>query len=271
VVFHHPIFHFGTGWLERLKKLRFVFWPWDHFGKTYPDYFFFEGRCVRRVRYLLSVSEPMARVYDELWPRDSYSQVRRVLPLGVDAKIVERAPQDWQLGLVGNLRPEDGLLTTLDAMVLEPRLWLDVVGGGIHLDAFKKRAREVGVSDRVRFLGYVESSDRLLDIVSSWQVGLAPYHPTCYTAYADPGKIKHYLQLGLPIVTTSIVPMSEIVRQAGAGEAVPPSDVPALLAAIMKIRRGYDAYVRGVMNLRGRYEYRRLYDEGFSFMREPRE
>jgi glycosyltransferase involved in cell wall biosynthesis len=100
----------------------------------------------------------------------------------------------------------------------------DIEGGGAYLDALERQASQLGVRDRVRFLGRRDDVPALLAaadalVLPSWQEGL-------------PLVVLEAMAAGVPVVATSVGGTPEAVVDGETGLLVPPRDVPALTAAI---------------------------------------
>ncbi|MGH7436856.1 MAG: glycosyltransferase family 4 protein, partial [Polyangiaceae bacterium] len=84
----------------------------------------------------------------------------RVVPNGVDlARFADDGgPADGPLRLVvvGRLEPRKGVDVAIEVAARVPSLRLDVVGDGDLRAALEQKARRLGATDRVRFLGYLD-------------------------------------------------------------------------------------------------------------------
>ena len=96
---------------------------------------------------------------------------------------------------------------------------LEIIGGGEILDRLQRRVIAEGLSDVVIFRGFVADFRKALDILASASLAIAPYDvdPDSFSHFADPGKLKAYLSVGLPILLTDVPPnASELQERAGA-------------------------------------------------------
>ena len=146
---------------------------------------------------------------------------RAAVGLPADAAIV---------GIVATLRSWKGhryLLQAFAAMAREGLL-LAIVGGGPQREALEALARELGVAARVRFCG--DQAD-----VAPWMQSLDVF---CLPSYANEGVPQALMQAmacGLPVVTTPVGSIPEIVADGDTGVLVPPEDAKALRAAIERV------------------------------------
>ena len=112
-----------------------------------------------------------------------------------------------------------------------------ILGDGPERKRFMHMAADKGLSQRVRFTGYIPNSD-LHRWLSASDVGLAPYtrlrlDREDFTSY----KIFEYIACGLPVVCSYEKGDSNIryVREYHIGETVPPEDAAAFSAAVLRV------------------------------------
>lgn len=96
-----------------------------------------------------------------------------------------------------------------------------------HLDA---RVAELGVEDRFHFLG-MWPGDQLVDYASGADLGVITTLPGNLNVQLSlPNRIFSYISAGLPVVTSAIPDIADIVERYGIGEVVP-EQTPEALAA----------------------------------------
>jgi glycosyltransferase involved in cell wall biosynthesis len=134
---------------------------------------------------------------------------------------------DRRMLFVGRLNAQKGLDDLLQAAAQARRPWsLDIVGDGPERDALQRRAQELGVSDKVRWLGHLPQpslaplyAQSAVLIVPSTDEGLglvgveAALCETPCIAYASGGLV-------------------DVVKDGVTGWLVPPGDIAALAHAI---------------------------------------
>ncbi len=149
-----------------------------------------------------------------------------LVPLTYDASLA-RDPDNarwdrWTIAFVGTLDREKGLDLLADALEVVvrriPNVKIRIIGSGPHREEFQARLEKIGIIESVIFEGFVADEQRMMDIVSSCALGLAPYPtgPDSYAINADPGKLKLYAFCGIPMVSTDI-PASVLVKNFGVG------------------------------------------------------
>jgi len=150
-----------------------------------------------------------------------------VVPIGAWSGRVPHTPADGiaarKIVFAGHLVQRQGVATLLEALALlqrrEVAFSAEISGRGPMSQELRERASDLGLDERVRWLGFLPTHADVEKFLASGSVGVAPYDtaPDSFTRFADPGKLKAYAAAGLPIVTTRVAPnVDELVREAGA-------------------------------------------------------
>lgn len=143
-----------------------------------------------------------------------------VTPNGVDLERLDAAAdRDWArralgigrelvLGFVGFVKAWHGLDPVLDWLARPERAnaLLLVAGEGPHAPALRRRAAELGIEARVRFLGVVPR-ERVPEVVRSFDIALQP----AVVDYASPLKLVEYMALGRAILAPDRPNIREIL------------------------------------------------------------
>lgn len=155
----------------------------------------------------------------------------RVTPWGVDPKRFKPTQSDDLPGnrllYVGPHEPRKGLEYLLKAVALLRRegvvVHLRTVGKGSQVPHLERLARELGISDAIEFLGYVEDPDdvKLPRLYSQADVFVLPSMREGFGLV-----LAEAMASGLPVVASDISAIPEVVGDAGI--LVPPGNVEAL-------------------------------------------
>jgi glycosyltransferase involved in cell wall biosynthesis len=150
-------------------------------------------------------------------PGDRHA-ARAVLGLPAAAKIV---------GIVATLRSWKGHRFLLEAIerMARPDVVLVVVGDGPVREATERQAAGLRIADRVRFVGNQED-------VAPW---LRAFDLFCLPSYANEGvpqALAQAMACALPVVSTPVGSIEELVADGRTGILVPPSDAQALARAL---------------------------------------
>lgn len=138
-------------------------------------------------------------------------------------------PADGPLvGIVATLRSWKGHRYLVEAMAGIPEATLAIVGDGPQRPALEALVRERGLETRVRFAG--NQAD-----VAPW---LQAFDVFCLPSYANEGVPQALMQAmacALPVVTTPVGSIEEIVADGETGVLVPPQDAERLRAALASL------------------------------------
>jgi glycosyltransferase involved in cell wall biosynthesis len=178
-------------------------------------------------------SQAMAHVEPEQWGK------LRVVHCGVDPRLW-RAPQrdgdptrPLRVLTVGRLTPKKGHVVLLDALALLRResvaVEAELVGDGPHRAALEQRARTLGIADAVTFAG------------SLGQHEIRPRFERadafCLPSFAEgvPVVLMEAMAMQLPVVTTRIMGIPELVEDGVNGLLVPPGRPDAVAHALRRL------------------------------------
>jgi glycosyltransferase involved in cell wall biosynthesis len=191
---------------------------------------------IRRAAAVLPVSDDIARTLD--LPADV-----PVLRMGVDTRAVrdamgERSPEPGLLVAIGRLADKKGIDVLLNALVKVPGARLDVVGDGPDRPALEAQVAELGLDDRVRFLGR-RPREGVLDALRR---ATAVVIPSIVGAGGDmegtPVVLCEAMAAGVPVVASALGGLEECLVDGKTGLLVPPGDVEALAGALSRVVDG---------------------------------
>ena len=135
------------------------------------------------------------------------------------------------LGTAGRLTAQKALGDALAALARVPGVELLALGDGPERGALERRAAELGLADRVRFLGAGSREDVVALFAAVDGVLLT-------SAWENlPHTLLEALAAGAPVIATAVGGIPEVVRDGENGLLVPPHDVDALARAIERLAR----------------------------------
>jgi glycosyltransferase involved in cell wall biosynthesis len=137
--------------------------------------------------------------------------------------------EGFALGTAGRLTAQKALGDTLEALARVPGVTLLVLGDGPERAALERRAGELDLEDRVRFLG----SGTREDVIALFR-GVAA---ALLTSAGEnlPHTVLEALAAGTPVIATAVGGIPEVVRDGENGLLVPPRDVAAIASAIDRL------------------------------------
>ncbi|MFH1144980.1 MAG: glycosyltransferase [Candidatus Eisenbacteria bacterium] len=145
-------------------------------------------------------------------------------------------PGPWLL-FFGYVRPYKGLDLLLRALpVIRRRVPVQVVVAGEFYEGeerYRKLAREAGVSEAVHFHADYIPESRVPLYFSAADAVVLPYRSATQS-----GIIQVAYQLDTPVICTAVGGLAEVVPHESSGFIVPPDDVDALAAAVVRFYEG---------------------------------
>jgi colanic acid/amylovoran biosynthesis glycosyltransferase len=198
---------------------------------------FFETRLwwinekIKRALFVNCISYYCRSQAMSLTPSDCWEKLR-VVHCGVDPRTIEVKKHEGlgrRLLFVGRLAVAKGLPFLLDAVAKVEGAILDVAGDGPERGHLEMKTTRLGIAGRVRFLGYQSQSDvrKLMQqadlfVMTSLSEGL-------------PVVLMEAMAAGVPVVTTRIAGVPELVDDGDDGLLVLPGDADATAAAVRRL------------------------------------
>jgi len=179
---------------------------------------------------------------------------------------LSRAPR-FTIGYIGLVREGIGLFRLLSHLASMPNISLDIVGNNLVGDRIHTEIARLDLDGRVRLLGF-QPTTSVREICTEWLAGVALYGKSHYCRYTEPGKIKLYLSLGLPVIMTDVSYIASEVRAANAGVVIDENTYPQFSSALALLATRYDDFLAGVQRMAAAYEFKSKYDSDFAFMRK---
>lgn len=125
-----------------------------------------------------------------------------------------------------------------------PNACLLIVGTGQARKTLEDLAYNLGISDKVRFMGYVQY-EKIPEVLSIADVAVAPYKEVGIPFFNSPIKVFEYLSAGKPIVATKIGQIAEVLKDQHTALLVTPGNIDELANAI--IRLAHDEQLRNYL------------------------
>lgn len=176
-----------------------------------------------------------------------------VIPNGVDLEQFKVAERQWQpprLLFVGRVVYQKGLDILLDALAgLKKSSWkLDIVGDGPRREKLQAQSRELGIADRLSFLGWQNGKD----LVRRYADANLFVYPSRHEGM--PNAVLEAMACSLPVLATHISGNEELVAHKQTGLLVPSEDAHALRAALSELLPDPDGRQRMGATARKRVE-----------------
>lgn len=161
-------------------------------------------------------------------------------------------------GNIGESQDFPTLLATAEALAGHCDIrWL-IIGNGRMADWVRSEVQRRGLQEKFILLGHYPV-ERMPSFYRHADALLVSLRPDPVFALTLPGKVQSYLAAGIPILGMIDGEGAAVIRDAGAGIAVPAGDSQALATAVLTMSRLPDAE-RRAMGERGREYSRREFD-----------
>jgi len=271
-----------TAWVGMLLRKfglvkRAVFWVWDYYPPGHENkiiavmrwaYWHFD-KMATQVDKVVFLNRRLITLRKKIKVLDS-SKIYEIVPIGTDPVRQRKIknPKPVILGFIGVLKRSQGLDLIFDqGDALTKRfknISLEIIGGGPDGAYFRERSKNSPL--KVRFHG-LQTDSKVKAILQNCTIGVATYIPekNNVSYYGDPSKIKNYLSVGLPIITTNVFVFSKEIKQSNAGVIINYFNPKELVSAVATITRSYAKYQKSAKSLAEKYNYKKIYSSLFKF------
>jgi glycosyltransferase involved in cell wall biosynthesis len=157
-----------------------------------------------------------------------------VIPNGIDLNAYTSTGRDWtfpRLLSVGRVVHQKGLDLAMRALGgLKESSWeWRIAGDGPQMHGLQSLAKELGIDDRVHFLGW-QSRGQLIESYKQANVFVFPSRHE-----GMPNAMLEAMASGLPVIASCIAGSEELVLDGNTGYLFPSEDIESLQAALKKI------------------------------------
>jgi len=131
-----------------------------------------------------------------------------------------------ELIYLGTLSKQQGIHVVLDALpfIIKhiPDIHFSLIGKGSYRNQLEKKIRILGIAKYVTFLGFIDDPIEVDKRLGKGAVGVAMYDPELsFVIYTEPGKVKRYLSVGVPVIMTDVSPIAVSLEKKSCGFVCP--------------------------------------------------
>lgn len=270
VISFHPLTFFFMTLQQKVRKLQFVYWIGDYFPS---------------INFSLSLYEKIKKFYHDRVIFSCYlsnkinqkmngkvlsTKKRKTVMWGVKPLKIERK-NDFSLFtllFIGLIKPSQGLEETFLFLKSHNQYRIKILGvceKNLY-EKYKKLIKHYNIEKRVFFPNKFFSESEVVQHSLDAHVGIGLYDisPNNATHYADPGKIKTYAELGLPIIMSNISDVVYYIKKFQCGEVI--NEDNSLENALVKIKKDYKKYSNGLKKFNEYFYYEDYYRSKFTFL-----
>ena len=272
VISWHPISFFGMTIQKMMRNIEFLFYDGDFFPPVNISLMLFEALKKyynQQVKYAFYSGD---LINEKMNGKVLNTPYRKTALWGVFPRNIKRKldKNNFTILFVGVMKGSQGVEFLLNFLKEHKDYKLKIVGVCIG-DLYKKYIRiikEKGIEDQVYFPNRIFSDKELEEISKTCQVGIALYDitPTNGTYYTDPGKVKTYASLGLPIIMSDMSAIAPYVKRFNCGILVKKNDMQELGKALLDMRKDYTKYLQGLEKFNSYFYYETLYRKTFRIL-----
>lgn len=262
-----------------LKKLglvqRTLFWVWDYYPPVHKSrmvmfmrsmYWQFDKPASNNSDRTIYLNHRMVNVRKKLKIL-AFGEKPLIVPIGTKTVHTTAGRDKFAFVFLGVLKQSQGLDLFFDSLPSVKRISslfsLHIIGGGPDESHYRRRAQTAAIP--VYFHGYQASDTKVDTILSRCGIGIATYVPDSSNVsyWGEPSKIKRYLSLGIPVITTDVFEFSGEIAQSKCGIVISyhPKDFVRALRVMVSNYRKFRSAAQKVAR---QYHYQTLYKPMFA-------
>lgn len=190
-----------------------------------------KGFVLRGAEAVLPVSGDIARVVGTILGGDSH--VSPAVPMGVARPSMAdvRRMSDTFL-IVGRLAEKKGISVAIRALRDVPEIRLRIIGDGPERDALSTMAADLGVGERVEFLGKRPRADVLAEMAICTGLLIPSVVASDGDTEGTPVVLAEAMSIGTPVIASRLAGLGEFVVDGETGLLVEPGDSTDLSRAL---------------------------------------
>lgn len=254
------VVYFSPDWVEsRLRNpLLNRFYQWlDYFCVKYADITWNSSAYMEM--------DPMMQERSKRGYPKEYLHKQVQVPDGTDRcpKLSLTQIDRYSFGFVGHLKKGMGLEMLIDSFKTisktVPQAKLLIIGSGPIESSLRTQAQGFPI----KFTGFIGNIHEVYTILSHCSFAVAPYEPDTISQYTDPGKIKVYFSLGLPVVVTNVPQISHEINRENCGLVIEPNQraLTDALTLLLTDNNLFEGLRNNVPKIAEKYSWDNIFDK----------
>ncbi|HLD25142.1 MAG TPA: hypothetical protein VJB96_04470 [Patescibacteria group bacterium] len=264
----HPIALFGMSIIKLIRRVTYAYWIGDYYPPVNVSLILFE-KLKKYYHDRVSCTFYLSDLINEkLNGSVRKTHEHRTVMWGIEMP-KKRATlpriRMTKLLFVGVVRPGQGLEEVFEYLSRDKTVCLSVIGvcESTYYALLQRLIKKLSIQDQIFFPNTFYSDTKLRTIAKDHHIGIALYDesPKSASFYTDPGKVKTYVEMGLPVVMTKTSAIAPYVRRFGCGETV--SSTAELPRVLDTMKRQYERYQDGLVAFSRYFAYESYYRNAF--------
>lgn len=271
VISAHPYPFFFMTVQKMLRRISFVFWVADYYPPLNSILRLFEAMKKfyhKNIDYACYLGDGVNKIMNG---KIISSDTKKTIIWGVKPKKLARNFEKAKntILFVGVVREMVGLEIVYEFLKNNREYNFKVIGVCDRelYEKHKALMKKYNIEKQVYFPNRFFFDSELNDIAKECFVGIALYaiDNTTTIYYADPGKVKAYAEMGLPIIMSKTSSIYPYIKKFSAGLVID-RDSKAFAEAIGKVKTNYKTYTDGLKKFNSYFYFDDYYKKKFSFL-----
>ncbi len=257
------VIYFSPDWSEKRFNnsiFNFIFQKLDYICVKYADIVWNSSHVMKidpmmrereKLGYPIEWRKKQIQVSDgcDLLPIVPFSQINR-----------------YQIGFVGHLMTRCGIDLLIDTFPDIKKAVSDasalIIGSGDLEQEYRNKTKHLNI----KFAGFIGDINKVYKLLSHCAVAIAPYQLDTISQYTDPGKVKNYFSVGLPVIITKVPQIAYEIQKERCGIAINYSKKEFTKAIIKLLTNDtiLQQYRKKVLKLRKKYSWDTIFNRALS-------
>ena len=155
--------------------------------------------------------------------------------------------KEYSIVFTGDISERDGVDLLIKAFSLITKeiskAKLYIIGEGPALRKIKRLTEKIGINRNIVFTGWISFS-RLVKILPTFYIGVAPLKPVLINDLIIPRKVFEFTAAGVPVVASNLSAIREVIKNNTTGLLFKPNDEEDLAEKILKLIDDENLYRR---------------------------
>lgn len=268
VLSNHPISFFGMSFQKMLRRMTFAYWVGDYFPPVSVSLLVFESfkkYYHDRVTFTYYLSDRINRLLNG---KIAASRNHATVMWGVKRVRKPRITSGSRFTLlfIGLIKEGQGLEFIFSFLSKHKDYFVNIIGicDETLFRRYANLIRTLGVTNQVFFPNTFYSDAQLIRLAKTCYIGVAMYDtsPLNSAYFTDPGKVKAYVELGLPVIMSDTTSIAPFVKKYRCGEVIENNE-KAFESAALKIQREYVKYCKGLQKFIYHFYFETYYKRAF--------